>query len=72
MAQDEAHEVYWAEYATDVYTVTVNSSSTIVATSSVLANENPVALYPNPAFTVPQKTEILDTSAPTKTGGLTM
>lgn len=72
VVQDEAHEVYWVDYVTDVYTVIANTTSTIVATTSSLVNENPVALYPNPAFTVPQKIELLDTPVPTKTGGLTI
>jgi hypothetical protein len=54
------------EYETNVY-----PTIEVLTTSSVLT-ENPVALYPNPAFTVPQNTEMLDALSATETGGVTM
>jgi hypothetical protein len=53
-------------YETHVYLTTEVLSTTFLVT------ENPVALYTNPAYQVPQKTEVLDGSAPTTTGGVEM
>jgi len=70
VVQDEAHEVYWSAWATDTYTAIVNSTSTKVVTTSSLVTDNPVSLYTNPAFAIPQMTEVLIDSTPTKTGGI--
>jgi hypothetical protein len=43
-----------------------------VLTTSSLVTENPVALYTNPAYAIPQNTEILSGSTETATGGVTM
>lgn len=53
-------------YETNVYPINK------VFTTTVLVTENPVSLYTNPAYAIPQKTEILAGSEPMVTGGVTM